>query len=549
MKIALAQINPIIGDFDYNFNKIKSFADKAASLSCDLAVFSELVISGYPPRDLLEKKDFADANIACLNRLISSVRGIGVICGFVEKNPGNEGNPLYNSAVLFEDGKILYQVRKRLLPTYDVFDEARYFEPGTEFESCSYKGRRIGLTVCEDMWNDKDIFKRRFYHADPVALMVKDGADMILNVSASPYHAGKREFKWNLLGSVARKYGIPVVAVNQVGGNDSLLFDGISAAFDSSGNRRSQACDFREDLVIFDSETFEGDIHGITASDTESVLNALIMGTHDYMKKCGFSKAVIGLSGGIDSALTAYIAAEALGRENVLTVFMPSPYTSRENYEDTRQFADNLGLEYTVIPIDDIFRTFLKVLSPDFNDDPGITEQNIQARIRGTLLMGISNRDGSLLLSTGNKSELAVGYCTMYGDMNGGLAVISDVPKTMVYEISRFINREKDFIPSRIIEKAPSAELSPDQTDQDDLPAYSVLDAILKGYVEELKSPDQLAAEGFDKKLVADVISRISRNEYKRHQAAPGLKVTSKAFGYGRRYPLAQRYSPKTSEV
>jgi len=545
MKIALAQINPIIGDFDYNFNKIKSFADKAASLSCDLAVFSELVISGYPPRDLLEKKDFADANIACLNRLISSIRGIGVICGFVEKNPGNEGNPLYNSAVLFEDGKILYQVRKRLLPTYDVFDEARYFEPGTEFKSYSYKGRRIGLTVCEDMWNDKDIFKRRFYHTDPVALMVKDGADMILNVSASPYHAGKREFKWNLLGSVARKYGIPVVAVNQVGGNDSLLFDGISTAFDSSGNRRSQACDFKEDLVIFDSETFEGDIHEITASDTESVLNALIMGTRDYMKKCGFSKAVIGLSGGIDSALTAYIAAEALGRENVLTVFMPSPYTSRENYEDTRQFADNLGLEYTVIPIDDIFKTFLKVLSPDFNDDPGITEQNIQARIRGTLLMGISNRDGSLLLSTGNKSELAVGYCTMYGDMNGGLAVISDVPKTMVYEISRFINREKDFIPSRIIEKAPSAELKPDQTDQDDLPAYSILDAILKGYVEELKSPDELAAEGFDKKLVADVISRISRNEYKRHQAAPGLKVTSKAFGYGRRYPLAQRYSPK----
>jgi len=545
MKIALAQINPIIGDFDYNFNKIKSFADKAASLSCDLAVFSELVISGYPPRDLLEKKDFADANIACLNRLISSIRGIGVICGFVEKNPGNEGNPLYNSAILFEDGKILYRVRKRLLPTYDVFDEARYFEPGTEFESYSYKGRRIGLTVCEDMWNDKDIFKRRFYHTDPVAMMVKDGADMILNVSASPYHAGKREFKWNLLGSVARKYGIPVVAVNQVGGNDSLLFDGISTAFDSSGNRRSQACDFKEDLVIFDSETFEGDIHEITASDTESVLNALIMGTRDYMKKCGFSKAVIGLSGGIDSALTAYIAAEALGRENVLTVFMPSPYTSRENYEDTRQFADNLGLEYTVIPIDDIFKTFLKVLSPDFNDDPGITEQNIQARIRGTLLMGISNRDGSLLLSTGNKSELAVGYCTMYGDMNGGLAVISDVPKTMVYEISRFINREKDFIPSRIIEKAPSAELKPDQTDQDDLPAYSILDAILKGYVEELKSPDELAAEGFDKKLVADVISRISRNEYKRHQAAPGLKVTSKAFGYGRRYPLAQRYSPK----
>ncbi len=549
MKIALAQINPIIGDFDYNLKKIESFADKAKSLSCDLIVFSELVISGYPPRDLLEKKDFVNANLTCLNRLISSIRGIGVICGFADRNPGDEGNPLYNSAVLFEDGKKLHHAHKRLLPTYDVFDEARYFEPGRDFSVYAYKGRKIGLTVCEDVWNDKDIFQRRFYHLDPVSLLVQNGADLLINVSASPYHVGKREFKWNMLASIAKKYKIPLVSANQTGGNDSVVFDGISTAFDPSGNMAARAKDFEEDLVIFDTETLKGDIHPVSDSDMASVLKALITGTHDYMKKCGFSKAVIGLSGGIDSALTAYVAAEALGRENVLTVFMPSRYTSRENYEDTRQLADNMGLKYTVIPIDDIFRAFLNVLSPTFNDDPGITEQNIQARIRGTLLMGISNRDGSLLLSTGNKSELAVGYCTMYGDMNGGLAVISDVPKTMVYEISHFINREKELIPARIIEKAPSAELKPDQTDQDDLPPYNVLDSILKGYVEDLKSPDQLAAEGFDKKLVADVISRISRNEYKRHQAAPGLKVTSKAFGYGRRYPLAQRYSPKTSDV
>ena len=544
MKIAIAQINPIIGDFRHNVEKIMSLADKAKSLSCDLAVFSELVISGYPPRDLLEKKDFVDANLMWLDKLVSSVHGIGVICGFADRNPKDEGNPLYNSAVLFENGKKLHTVQKRLLPTYDVFDEARYFEPGTDFSVYAYKGRKIGLTVCEDVWNDKDIFQRRFYHLDPVSLLVQNGADLLLNVSASPYHVGKREFKWNMLASIAKKYKIPLVSANQTGGNDSVVFDGISTAFDPGGNMAARAKDFEEDMVIFDTETLKGDIHPVSDSDMASVLKALITGTRDYLRKCGFSKAVIGLSGGIDSALTAYIAAEALGPENVLTVFMPSPYTSRENYEDTQKLAGNLGLKYIVIPIDAIYKAFLNVLSPAFSGDPGITEQNIQARIRGTLLMGISNRDGSLLLSTGNKSELAVGYCTMYGDMNGGLAVISDVPKTMVYEISNFINREKELIPRRIIEKAPSAELKPDQTDQDDLPSYNVLDSILKGYVEELKPPAELIRTGFDRKLVKDVVSRINRNEYKRHQAAPGLKVTSKAFGYGRRYPLAQRYEP-----
>ena len=550
MKIAIAQINPIIGDFNHNFEKIQRFADKAIELSCDLVVFSELVIPGYPPRDLLEKNDFIEANLACLNRLRSSIRGIGVICGFADKNPDDKGKPLYNSAVLFEDGNILHKVHKRLLPTYDIFDERRYFEPGRETTSYSYKGRRIGLTVCEDAWNDEDIFKRRIYSIDPVALVVQAGADLVINISASPFYVGTREFRWNMFGSMARKHGVPLIFANQVGGNDSVLFDGISTVFDNNGNVMARACDFDEDLIVFDSQAPElskGDLHLISNSDTESILKALVMGTRDYVTKCGFSKVVVGLSGGIDSALTACIAVKALGRENVSVVFMPSQYTSKDNFEDTEKLAENLGIMLIRIPIDGIFKEFLRFLSPSFKDsEPDITEQNIQARIRGTILMGLSNKHGSLVLSTGNKSELAVGYCTLYGDMSGGLAVISDVPKTIVYDLARFINREKEYIPPRIISKAPSAELKPDQTDQDDLPPYEILDSILKGYIEDFKGADELAQTGFDKDIVEEVIFKVDRNEYKRYQAPPGLKVTSKAFGYGRRYPLAQRYT-KTS--
>jgi len=553
MKIAIAQINPVIGDFNHNFDRIKRFTDKAIELSCDLVVFSELVISGYPPRDLLEKNDFIDANLACLNRLLTSIRGIGVICGFADKNPADKGKPLYNSAVLFEDGDILHKVQKRLLPSYDVFDERRYFEPGQESTSYPYKGHRIGLTVCEDAWNDKDIFKRRIYPIDPVALAVQAGADLVINVSASPFYIGNREFRLNMFGSMARKYGIPLIFANQVGGNDSVLFDGISTVFDNNGNIVARARDFKEDLVVFDSEalesaeSFRADVHTISSSDTESILKALVMGTRDYVVKCDFSKTVVGLSGGIDSAVTACIAVTALGRENVSAVFMPSQYTSKDNFEDTEELAKNLGIALDRIPIDSMFKEFLRFLSPSFKEsEPGITEQNIQARVRGTILMGLSNKYGSLVLSTGNKSELAVGYCTLYGDMTGGLAVISDVPKTTVYDLARFINQEKEYIPLRIISKAPSAELKPDQLDQDDLPPYDTLDSILKGYIEDFKGADELVQMGFDKKTVEEVISRVDRNEYKRHQAATGLKVTSKAFGYGRRYPLAQRYT-KTS--
>lgn len=551
MKIAIAQINPIIGDFEYNFARIKSFSEKAVALSCDLVVFPELVVSGYPPRDLLERNDFIEANLACLNGLVDSIHDIGVICGFVEKNPSGKGNSLYNAAVLFEDGNIVHRAFKRLLPTYDVFDERRYFEPGTECAPFSYKGHSLGLSICEDVWNDKDVFQKSIYTIDPVSLMVGKGADLIINISASPFYMGKEVFRQEMLRSIARKYCVPLVFANQVGGNDGLLFDGISTAFDRRGNIVVRAREFEEDLVVFDSESpvsTEDNTQAALGTGLTMVFKALVAGTRDYAIKCGFSKAILGLSGGIDSALTAAIASLALGRENVLAVFMPSRYTSKDNYQDTKKLADNLGIDLIQIPIDGMFKEFLRFLSPSFKtEEPGVTEQNIQARIRATILMGFSNRDGLLLLSTGNKSEASVGYCTLYGDMSGGLAVISDVPKTMVYELSGLVNAEKEWIPKRIIEKAPSAELKPNQKDQDDLPPYEILDAVLKGYIEDLKSPDELVQMGFDKKLVGNVISKVVRSEYKRQQAAPGLKVTSKAFGYGRRYPIAQRYMAEST--
>jgi len=543
MKIALAQINPIVGDFEGNARKIMAYATRAKDLACDLVVFSELVICGYPPRDLLEKEAFVSANIAHVRKLVESIKGIGVICGFAERSQREEGNPLYNSAVLFEDGVMLHQVHKRLLPAYDVFDETRYFEPGTQFEAFPYKGCNIGLTICEDVWSDTDYFTRRLYSIDPVARIMEAGADVIINISASPFYAGKREFKWDMLGNIARKYRVPLVYVNQVGGNDSVLFDGLSVAFDETGQMVSRAGDFQEDMVVFDTEKPEENLHPISESDTESTLNALLMGTRDYTRKCGFKKVLVGLSGGIDSALTVSVAAQALGKENVLGVFMPSQYTAAENFEDTSKLTRNLGIELIQIPIEGVFEKFLQELTPVLGDvTTEVTGQNIQARIRGTLLMALSNKLGSLLLSTGNKSELAVGYCTLYGDMSGGLAVISDVPKHLVYELARLINKEKEVIPGRILEKPPSAELKPDQVDQDDLPPYDILDGILKAYIEENKGPDEIIAEGFDPDVVRDVVRLMEHNEYKRHQAPPGLKVTTKSFGYGRRYPMARGY-------
>jgi len=545
MKIALAQINPTIGDFVLNTEKIMAAAKKAIGLSCDLVVFSELAISGYLPKDLLEKEDFVKANLMHLHKLVKSINRVGVICGFVDRNPAKEGNPLYNSAVLFDKGKILHHVHKRLLPTYDVFDERRYFEPGTECTFFLYKDCRIGLTICEDIWNDKGFFPRRLYPLDPAEIIIKEGANLLINIAASPYHVGKRELKWEMFRDIAKKYRVPLLYVNQVGGNDSVLFDGISLALDSKGRIVARARDFEEDMVIFDTHSQRGDLHSVSGTDTESLLNALIMGTRDYVRKCGFSRAVVGVSGGIDSALTACIAVQALGRENVRAIFMPSQYTRKENFEDTNELAENLGIRLLNVPIEGIFRKFLQELSPLFKDvATEVTGQNIQARIRQIILMALSNKLGYLLLSTGNKSELAVGYCTLYGDMSGGLAAISDVPKTMVYRIARLINKGKEVIPKRIIQKPPSAELKPHQLDKDDLPSYEVLDGILKAYIEDNKSTEEIIGMGFEPSIVRDIISRVDRNEYKRHQAPPGLKVTTKSFGYGRRYPIAQRYLP-----
>jgi NAD+ synthetase len=545
MKIALIQINPLIGDFKGQCEKIETYCRQARDRGCELAVFPEMALCGYPPRDLLEQHAFVDANLQALEHLVQTVQGIGVLVGFVTPNPDDGAKPLFNSAVLFEDGRILHQVNKQLLPNYDVFDERRFFEPGHPSLPLDYKGRRIGVTICEDVWNDKDVFARRMYGVDPVAQLVEAGADLLINIAASPFHMVKIEFRDHMLATIAKKYKVPVLYVNQVGGNDHILFDGTSTAFDAQGRVAARGGDFTEDLVVFDARSGQGECHPVSETPVASVLKGLIMGTRDYVTKCGFKTAVVGLSGGVDSALTAYIARQALGSDHVDALFMPSKYTSRHNYEDTELLARNLGLSYTILPIDDIFDQFVQKLLPDADPrQPGITEQNIQARIRGMLLMGVSNRDGSMVLTTGNKSELAVGYCTLYGDMNGGLAVISDVPKTLVYALCRHINEAGAFIPARIIEKPPSAELKPDQTDQDDLPPYDIMDAILKGYVEESLSMDELIAAGHDPQAVADVIHRVDQNEYKRFQAAPGLKITPKAFGEGRRYPLAKRFRP-----
>ncbi|MCK5243998.1 MAG: NAD+ synthase, partial [Desulfobacterales bacterium] len=449
----------------------------------------------------------------------------------------------YNSAVLFEDGKVLHQAHKRLLPAHDVFDETRYFEPGNQYSSFLYKGCNIGLTICEDIWNDKDLLANRVYPLDPLARIIEDGADLIINTSASPYYVKKREFKWEMLANISKKYSVPLLYVNQVGGNDSVLFDGMSMAFDATGRMAARARDFEEDIIIFDTKTQKQELHPITGTDAESVLKALVMGTSDYVRKCGFAGVVVGLSGGIDSALTASIAVQALGKENVKGVFMPSQFTSMENFEDTKKLAQNLGIELVHLSIVGIFDRALAELSSVFRDiTTEVTGQNIQTRIRGTLLMALANKLGRLVLSTGNKSELAVGYCTLYGDMSGGLAVISDVSKTMVYELARLVNKKGELIPDRILQKSPSAELKADQLDQDDLPSYEILDSILKAYIEENRGPEEIIAMGFDPDVVRETIWRIDRNEYKRHQAPPGLKVTTKAFGYGRRYPIARQY-------
>jgi NAD+ synthase (glutamine-hydrolysing) len=542
MKIGLAQINTTIGDFSGNTAKILRLSEEARQKGCDLAIFSELAIPGYPPTDYIDREDFVKTNLEKLDQVARAAQGLAVIVGFVDLNQGSGGKPFHNTAALVAEGKILFRAHKVLLPSYDVFDETRYFQPGVGSQVCRYRGTRIGITVCEDAWNDKDLFHERLYPHDPVEVMAAQGVDLLVNISGSPFFLGKQTLRREIFSNIARKYRVPVAYCNQVGGNDSLLFDGGSMVIDAQGQLRSLARDFEEDLIAFDPADNVGELHPSLGVDEALVLKALCVGTRDYVHKCGFRRAVIGLSGGIDSSLVACVAAEALGKENVWGIAMPSPYSSPESIEDARLLAQRLDIPLHIIPISNIFQSVLEELKPLFGDRPeDITEENLQARIRGNLLMAISNKFNSLLLTTGNKSEMAVGYCTLYGDMCGALAVISDVPKTMVYRLCHYLNQQKELIPERVLTKPPSAELKPNQTDQDSLPAYDVLDDILAEYVEQNRTVHDIVHKGHDRAVVLDVIRRIHLNEYKRKQAAPGLKVTTKAFGSGRRYPIAHR--------
>ena len=543
MKIALGQINPTVGDFAGNAAKIVDFARRAREGGAALVLFPELAICGYPPRDLVERATFVEHNRQSAERIAAETNGIAVICGLVTPAKAETGKSVMNSAALLKDGEIAFVQSKMLLPTYDVFDEMRNFAPAPRQQLFSYDGKQIALTICEDAWNDKQFWNKRLYTFDPVEALMQAGGNLVLNISASPFWIGKREIRHNMLASIARQYKVPVVLVNQVGGNDSLLFDGSSLVLDPTGKVVAQAKSFEEDLIFFDSEAMRGDLHEQTEGEEASVYAALVLGTRDYVRKCGFRQVIVGLSGGIDSALTAAIAVDAVGKENVIGVGMPGPYSSTGSVDDARKLATNLGIRFELLCITQPFESFRAVLAKPFSGmKEDTTEENIQARIRGTLLMALSNKFGALVLSTGNKSELGVGYCTLYGDMAGGLAVISDVPKTLVYRLAHYVNSKGEVIPQPTLEKPPSAELRPDQKDSDSLPPYEILDAILEDYVEDSHSAEKISADrGLELDLVRRVIRMVERSEYKRQQSAPGIKISAKAFGYGRRFPIAAK--------
>jgi NAD+ synthase (glutamine-hydrolysing) len=541
MRIGFAQINTTVGDIQGNRDGILSAYTKAVALGADLVLTPELSLTGYPPQDLVFKSRFVPETLESLEQLHGAVGTVPLLVGYVDFNPARTGKPFVNACGVLAKEEPVRKVFKTLLPTYDVFDEARYFDPAQDQEPIELLGTKIGVTICEDIWTDKYL-RWDLYHQDPVAVLVSKGARAILNLSSSPYSVGKPALRRKMVSELAETYRVPFFYCNAIGGNDQLIFDGNSFAIDASGKTNFQMPGFREEVRVAQSsaEAFLP----TDLSPEQEIDEALVLGVRDYFSKCGFKSAVLGLSGGIDSAVTAAIAVEALGKENVVGISMPSQYSSRGSLDDAAALAKNLGIAWHVIPIKETF----EVLKSQFKEifvgkSEDTTEENMQSRLRGLILMSMSNKFGHLLLTTGNKSELAVGYCTIYGDMCGGLAVISDVPKTMIYRLASWINnREHEVIPESSITKPPSAELKPDQKDQDTLPPYEILDEILKMYVEDLLSPEEIVGHGFDPEIVRWIQRKVDMNEYKRRQAAPGLRVTSLAFGMGRRMPIAQRY-------
>ena len=551
MKIGLLQINTTVGDLAGNAARIAEAVRQAQGLGAELCLAPEMALTGYPPRDLLLAPAFVDQAWRALEELAKRLEnGPALLVGTAARTGRNQGKPLYNCAALLAKGLIGAVIPKTLLPTYDVFDEDRYFEPGDCPAFIELSGKRLGVTICEDIWNDKDFWKKPLYRQDPVERLAGEGLDAILNISASPFFLGKQQVREAMVGNAARKYGLPVLYCNQVGGNDDLIFDGRSMAFDAKGRLAARAEGFASQVLLVDLDDLAEGAENKTQAVSEDDFTpegeawpALVLGVRDYAAKCGFKGALLGLSGGIDSSLTAAVAVEALGPDKVLGVLMPSPHSSQGSLDDSLGLASRLGMRTMTLPISPIMESFDKALSPAFAGlTPDVTEENIQSRIRGNLLMALSNKFGLLLLTTGNKSELAVGYCTIYGDMSGGLAVISDVPKTLVYSLARHVNaRQGGVIPQAVLDKPPSAELKPDQTDQDSLPDYGILDSILHLRVERHKSRHEIVAEGFDKAVVDKVCGMVKSAEFKRRQAAPGIKITDTAFGTGWRMPLACR--------
>jgi NAD+ synthase (glutamine-hydrolysing) len=542
MKIACLQLNPCVGDFEGNLEKLHAAYQRAINKGAELVLAPELYLVGYPPRDLLGQADFLRANEQANQRAAAMVGEVPLVLGIVSLNKSGQGKSLYNSAAVYQQGELIHLTHKSLLPTYDVFDEHRYFEPSTENKIWNWRGKRVGLTICEDIWNDEDFWPEQLYRRDPVRDLMEQGCDLLLNLSASPWHLGKGQLRREMLAQVARSEQVPVVQVNVVGGNDELIFDGQSMVFNAQGEVIARGRSFAEDLLLVDTESSR-EIKLDWPCESAQLFSALSLGLRDYVEKCGFSQVVLGLSGGIDSALTAVLAVDALGPENVMGVLMPGPYSSEGSVTDAEKLADKLEISRQTLPIHAAYQGMRKHLDLFLTEgQEGLTEENLQARLRGLTLMAISNKTGRLVLTTGNKSELAVGYCTLYGDMCGALAVINDLPKTKVYALSRWINRLDEIIPAASLTKAPSAELRENQSDQDSLPPYEVLDAILEAYVVKGQGVREMVALGYEEALVQDILRKVDLNEYKRRQSAPGLKVTSKAFGLGRRMPIAQRF-------